>query len=283
MTEKPFAPRDEPTQRDILLLFVAPTIMLIAVFIYPNSTQILEYKARNPTILTILGSNLAHRGLGHIAGNILGLWLIGGAGFMFACLCQRKQLYYYSFVSYLIVLPFFADPFIRNMLKEAPELLATLESVGFSQTVGALTGFLALAIGLFIHENLDRHVSGLLISAGLFFSGFAIIFVNFGIVSYTLAITILSGILAISYVLWRANKTLEQPLYLAESVYFVVGALFIFYVTLFILFPKNIGGGFYGHMAGYTWGYLLPTSGIFVSKTYHRISNKVGDISSTLS
>lgn len=283
MTEKPFAPRDEPTQWDLLLLFVAPTLMLVAIFVYPNSTQILEYKARNPNTLTIVGSNLAHRGLGHIAGNLLGLWFIGGVGFVFACACQRKLLYYYSFASYLTVLPFFADPFIRSMLEDAPKILATFESVGFSQTVGALVGFLALATGLFVHENLDKHVSGLLISAGLFLSGFTIVFVNFGTESLALVVSILSGILAIGYVLWRANKTLEQPLYLAESVRFVVAALFLFYATLIMLFPNNVGGGFYGHMAGYMWGYLLPAFGVFVSRTYHQISKKVSAISSTLS
>lgn len=280
MTERPFEPRDEPTGWDLLLLFVFPTVILVAVFVYPNSTQILEYKARNPTTLTILGSNLAHRGLRHIAGNLLGLWLIGGVGFVFACLCQRKRLYYYSFASYLSILPFFADPFIRSLLEDAPEILATFESVGFSQTVGALVGFLALATGLFVHENLDRHISGLLISAGLFFSGFTIVFVNFGTDSLALTVSIASGLTAIGYVLWRVNRTIEQPLHQDEGVRFVVAALFIFYATLLLLFPNDVGGGFYGHLAGYMWGYLLPASGVFVSNTYNQISEKVGAISS---
>lgn len=283
MTEAPFEPSDEPRRLDSLLLFVLPTVLLIAIFVYPNSTQILEYKARNPTTLTILGSNLAHRGVRHIAGNLAGLWLIGSVGFMFACACQRKRLYYYSFASYLGVLPFFADEFIRDMIQNTPEIMATFESVGFSQTVGALVGFLALVSGLFVQNNLDEHVSGLLISLGLFISGFSIVFINFGTDTSALVVSIASGFAAIGYVLWRANKTIESPLYSDEAVQFVVIALLIFYATLFLLFPSNVGGGFYGHLAGYVWGYLLPAFGVFVSNTYSQVSEKVDVITSSRS
>lgn len=281
MTDKPFTPRDDPSRWDVLLLFVVPTILLVSIFLYPRSTQILEYKARNPTTLTIIGSNLAHRGTLHIAGNLLGLWVIGGVSFILACACQRKRLYYYSFASYLTILPFFADPFIRSMLQNSPEILATLESVGFSQTVGALVGFLTLAIGLFVSENVDKSIPALPISAGLFLSGFTIIYVNFGSISLVPAVLILSGLLTVGYVVWRASKTVKKPLSTAKCTQFFACSLFVFYAALLFLFPKGVGGGFFGHMAGYLWGYLLPITGIFIRRTYNLISEKAVSVSST--
>lgn len=265
MTDNSFAPSDNPTYWDLLILFVAPTILLVTIFVYPDSTKILEYEASNPTPATILGSNLAHRGIRHIGGNIVGLWLIGGVSFAFACTCQHKRLYYFSFASYFVVLPFFADGFIRGMLEETPKLLNSFASVGFSLTVGALVGFLALITGLFVESNLNRHVSGLLISVGLFLSGFTVPFVNFGADKVALSLSILSGVIAISYILWRAIKTLEEPL-LADRLHFVVAGIFIFFASTLMLFPENVGGGFYGHMAGYIGGYLFPASAIFANR-----------------
>jgi hypothetical protein len=265
MTDDSFEPSDKPTIWDLLILFVAPTILLVTIFAYPDSTKILEYEASNPTPATILGSNLAHRGIRHIIANIVGLWLIGGVSFVFACTCQDKRLYYFSFASYFVVLPFFADEFIRGMLEDTPELLNSFASVGFSLTIGALVGFLALISGLFVESNLDRQVSGLLISIGLFLSGFTAPFLNFGADNLALRLSILSGVIAISYILWRAIKALEDPIS-ADSLHFVMAGLFIFYAAILMLFPKNVGGGFYGHMAGYIGGYLFPASPIFATR-----------------
>jgi len=275
VTEPPFAPQDNPSRWDVVTLFVTPTVLLGAIFLYPGSEQLLEYKARNPTTLTVIGSNLAHRSLQHIVSNLIGLWLIGGVGFVFACASQRKRLYYYAFVSYLTILPFLANPFIRSLLADSPEILATLESVGFSQTVGALVGFLALIIGLFIHDNLDRYISGLTVSTGVFLSGFTVVFVNFGGDAIALTASAGAGIVVISYLLWRSRRILDEPVHQAESVRFIIAALFVFYGLLLLLFPKDVGGGFFGHMAGYLWGYLLPASGVFASQLYKTISEKI--------
>lgn len=277
MTEPPFAPRDEPNRLDVLALFVAPTAFLTVIFLYPGSEQLLEYKARNPTTLTVIGSNLAHRSFQHIINNLIGLWLIGGIGFIFACVSQRKRLYYYAFASYLTILPFFADSFIRSALADNPEILASLESVGFSQTVGALVGFLALIIGLFIHDNLDRYISELTVSTGIFLSGFTVIFVNFGGDKVAFTASVSAGVVVIGYVWWRSHKVLDVPVYQAESVRLVVAALFVFYASLLLLFPKGVGGGFFGHMAGYLWGYLLPASGIFANRLYRTVSEERED------
>jgi hypothetical protein len=280
MTEEAFAPREEPTRWDLALLFVAPSLLLIAVFLYPDSTRMLEYEARNPTLLTILGSNLAHRGIGHLVGNLLGLWLVGGLAFLLASACRCKRLYYVSFLTYLLVLPFFADALVREMLAQTPAVLATFAIVGFSQTVGALVGLLALAIGLFVHDNVDRRLSGLVISLGLFISGFAIVIVNFGTSSLALVVSLLSGTVAIGFVLGRADKALDRPLHLAASVQFIVAGLVTFYAALLMLFPTNVGGGFYGHLAGYVWGYLLPAFGLLISRTYNHLSERANVASS---
>lgn len=278
MTDNSFAPSDKPTIWDLLILFVGPTILLVTIFAYPDSTNILEYEASNPTPATILGSNLAHRGIRHISANIFGLWLIGGVSFVFACTCQHKRLYYFSFASYFSVLPFFADGFIRGMLEETPKLLNSFASVGFSLTIGALVGFLALISGLFVESNLDRQVSGLLISIGLFLSGFTVPFLNFGADNLALGLSILSGVIAISYILWRAIKTLEEPIS-ADNLHFEVAGLFIFYAAVLMLFPQNIGGGFYGHMAGYIGGYLFPACPILAQRLIQMLNRDWASIS----
>lgn len=274
VTKPPFAPREEPTWKDVLTLFILPTTFLICIYLYPNSTQILEYKARNPTILTIVGSNFAHRSIPHLGGNLFGLWFIGGLSFVFTCTIERKRLYYYSFASYLIVLPFFANPFVRGMLEDTPRLLNTFESVGFSQTVAALVGFLALAIGLFLRDNLDSQISGLLVSAGFFLSGFTIVFVNFGGDLLAITVTIGSGLVAIGYVTWHAYKKIEKPIYSSDSVQMTVIGLLVFYLSLFLLFPKDVSGGFFGHMAGFFFGYVLPASGVLGIHISSKLSEK---------
>lgn len=272
MQDPPFAPRDEPNGVDLLLLFILPTTLLITIFLYPESEQILEYKARDPTALTIIGSNLAHRGPLHIVGNLLGLWLIGGMGFIFACASQRKRLYYYAFATYITILPFFADSLKRGMLEDIPQGLATYETAGFSLTVGALVGFLAIAMGLFLRENVDDQIWGLSASFGLFISGFSIIVVTVGGDTHAFALSIATGIFVIGYVLWRGNQAEDGPIYHIEGIQFFGAALFIFYASLLLLFPPDVGGSFFGHIAGYVWGFLLPAFGLFTVHLYCFIS-----------
>ena len=66
------------------------------------------------------------------------------------------------------------------MFSDSPEMLAAYESVGFSLTVAAVTGFLAIAIGTY-HADVAGQVDPKLTALGLFALGFALATHNLGI------------------------------------------------------------------------------------------------------
>lgn len=264
-----------PTAVDLVTLFVIPTVVLSGIyFLWPASERVLEYKARNPTLVGILGSNLAHRSAGHLTRNLVGLWLFGGSGYLLARSAGKRNFYRLSFVSYLTVLPLLANPFIRRMLADTPEKLARLESVGFSQTVGALAGFLTIAIALYYYRATEGNVSPALLAIGLFFGGFGAIFRNLG---GSLDVTILTvgiGILTLLYIGGKAPLSFERP-FRSVSFWSTLGGVLLFYLAIGGLFSPKAGGGIYGHMAGYWWGFILPGLYMLLAGMYRRFPDEL--------
>lgn len=277
-SEPPFTPRDEPTRLDAIVLFAVPALLLVGIYLYPNSEQILEYKARNPTTVTIIGSNLAHRNFGHIAGNLVGFLLIGPLAFIFCSASRWKRLYYYVFGSYLVVLPFYSSSFAISLLGEY-NLVSKFESVGFSLTIAALVAFLPIALDLFYRDNISDTPPALLSSAGLYLSGYTVVFLTLGATSpFIVLVTAVMGIVTITALLWFAHRTLQEPLHHSEGIRFLMAALFIFYAGLIYLFPPNVGSSFVGHMAGFTGGYVLPITGLstyYVANYLHSKGNQL--------
>ncbi|MDS0296656.1 hypothetical protein [Halogeometricum luteum] len=252
-------------RRDFFLLFLVPTVVLTIIYLHPQSEQILEYKARNPTILSILGSNLAHRTNGHIIGNLMGYWLLGGTAYLLLREADSTRIYRYAFVAYLLVLPFFASETILFMFADRPEIVAKYESVGFSLTVGAITGLLAVAIAKYYVEIIDDGFPWIP-SLGLFVLGFSLAFYNLNAVSNTTLFFTVIGLAILLYMAYRLRNSFET--YANQRIVRLVGAIAVFVFGLLSLFPASAPTGIYAHMAGYVWGYFLPLGGIFVTTVY---------------
>lgn len=260
-----------PTTVDLVTLFVIPTVVLSSIyFLWPASERVLEYKARNPTLIGILGSNLAHRSAGHLTRNLIGLWLFGGFGYLLARSAGKRDFYRLSFVSYLTVLPFLASPFIRRMLADTPAKLAKLESVGFSQTVGAITGFLAIAIALYYYRVTEGDARPDLLAIGLFFGGFGAFFQKLGGNLDVTVLTVGIGILTLIYIGVKGQLSFEQS-FRSVSFWATVGGVLLFYLAIGGLFNPQAGGGIYGHLAGYWWGFILSGLYLLLTETYRRI------------
>jgi hypothetical protein len=257
--------------RDFLLLFLIPSAVLIVIFLLPRSEQILEYEARNPTIVGILGSNLAHRSVSHISGNIVGYWILGGTGLLLMKQSDSAHVYRYAFVAYLLILPFFASWTILRIFSGQPSIIARFESVGFSQTVGAVTGFLPIAVACY-HSELTESNYALQTSLGLFTLGFSVAFYNLDQVSTSVKLLMGIGFVSLLYMGYQLVKSLETLVH--PKVVYLLGAVVLFISGLQSLFPQSTPPGIYGHMAGYVWGYLLPVSGITGVKIYTRVRNR---------
>lgn len=265
----------QPIAVDVVALFVIPTVVLSSIyFLWPASERVLEYKARNPTLIGILGSNLAHRSAGHLTRNLVGLWLFGGSGYLLARSAGKRNFYRLSFVAYLTVLPFLASPFIRRMLADTPGNLARLESVGFSQTVGALAGFLAIAIALYYHRATEGNVSPALLAIGLFFGGFGAIFRNLGGSLDVTLLTVGIGVLTLLYIGGKAPLSFERP-FRSVPLWGTLGGVLLFFLAISGLFNPEAGGGIYGHMAGYWWGFILPGLYMLLAGIYRRLPDSL--------
>lgn len=264
-----------PTAVDLVTLFVIPTVLLSGIyFLWPASERVLEYKARNPTLVGILGSNLAHRSAGHLTRNLVGLWLFGGSGYLLVRSAGKRNFYRLSIVSYLLVLPFLASPFIRRMLADTPEILAQLESVGFSQTVGALAGFLAIAIALYYYRATEGNVNPTLLAIGLFFGGFGAIFRNLGGSLDVTLLTVGIGVLTLLYIGGKAPLSFERP-FRSVPFWSTLGGVLLFFLAISGLFSPEAGGGIYGHMAGYWWGFILPGLYMLLAGIYRRLPDSL--------
>jgi hypothetical protein len=260
--------------RDVLLFFVLPSLVLVAIYLYPGSEQALEYEARSPTVVGIIGSNLAHRSVSHIRSNVIGYWILGGASLLLMRESDSAAIYRYAFIVYILILPFFASWTILEIFSDSPDIISRFESVGFSQTVGAVTGFLAIAIAYYYSE-LTGDARRLQTSLGLFVLGFAVAFYSLGEVSNTvilLGIIGVAGLLYMTYQLVQLLETLADP-----RIPLLGGSLILYVYGLLLLFPPSAPGGIYGHMAGYVWGYLLPVVGIGVKTGYDELRNQTSE------
>ena len=263
---------DTRLQRDVLLFFLIPSVVLTVIYLIPQSEQVLEYEARNPTVIGILGSNLAHRSVSHIAGNLVGYWLLGGTAFLLMRQSDSVHIYRYAFIAYLLILPFFASWTILHIFSDRPDIISRFESVGFSQTVGAVTGFLAIAIA-FYHSKLTGSDYALQISLGLFTLGFSVAFYNLGQMSNSVVILAGVGILSLLYMGYGLGESLET--FGDPRVVYLGSAVVLFVIGLQLLFPPSAPAGIYGHMAGYVWGFLLPMAGLTVTEICRGLRNRV--------
>lgn len=261
---------DAQLRRDVVLFFLIPAVVLITIYLFPQSEQVLEYEARNPTVVGIIGSNLAHRSVSHISSNIVGYWLLGGTAFLLMKRSNTAHIYRYAFISYLLILPFFASWTILHIFSDRPDIISRFESVGFSQTVGAVTGFLAIAIAYY-HSKLTDGNYELQTSLGLFTFGFSVAFFNLETVDNSVIVLAGIGVLSLLYMGYQLVKSLET---LADSRVGYLGmAVALFVIGLQSLFPPSAPAGIYGHMAGYVWGYLLPMAGIASTKIFRGVRN----------
>ena len=263
---------DAQFRRDVLLLFLIPAVVLIIIYLFPQSEQVLEYEARSPTVVGIIGSNLAHRSVSHISSNIVGYWLFGGTAFLLMKRSNTAHIYRYAFISYLLILPFFASWTILHIFSDRPDIISQFESVGFSQTVGAVTGFLAIAIAYYHSKLVDGNFE-LQTSLGLFTFGFSVAFFNLGTVDNSVIVLAGIGVLSLLYMGYRLVESLET---LADSRVGYLGiAVVLFVIGLQSLFPPSAPAGIYGHMAGYVWGYLLPMVGLASTKILREVRNRM--------
>ncbi|WP_157573538.1 hypothetical protein [Haloplanus natans] len=263
---------DPDIRRDVLLFFVTPSIALVLIFLFPQSEQILEYKARSPTVLGIVGSNLAHRSVSHISNNIVGYWILGGAGYLLMRQSKSAHIYRYTFIAYLLVLPFFASWTILEIFADRPEVISRFESVGFSQTVGAVTGFLAIAIAYY-HAEIVNGNKQLPISLGLFSLGFFVAFYNLGVLNNSIRLLAGVGIITLLYMAYRLKESVDALG--SPPIVFLLGSAILYLYGLQLLFPPSAPAGIYGHMAGYVWGYLLPIAGIVGVEGYREARNRL--------
>lgn len=252
--------------RDILLFFVLPSVVLITIYLFPGTEQTLEYEARNPTVVGIIGSNLAHRSVSHIQSNIIGYWIFGGISLFLMRESDSAEIYRGAFIVYILILPFFASWTILEIFSNRPDIISNFESVGFSQTVGAVIGFLAIAIAYYYSELTGDNYR-LQTSLGLFLLGFAVAFYSLGEVNVTVILLGGIGSMGLLYMTYRlVQSSLTDP-----RLPLLVGSFTLYVYGLLALFPPSAPGGIYGHMAGYVWGYLLPSVGISGSRVYDEL------------
>ncbi|WP_440989147.1 hypothetical protein [Haloarchaeobius baliensis] len=265
--------QDSEVQRDILLYFVLPSIALMAIYALPRSEQLLEFEARNPTLVGILGSNLAHRSLSHISNNIAGYWLLGGGAYILTERTKSAHIYRYAFIAYLVILPFVASWTVIRIFSNHPEILAEYESVGFSQTVGAVTGFLPIAIASYysklIRGNVIWTADVMWSTIGLFGLGISVAFYNLGQLNNSILVVAGMAVFVLIYVGHRLTQQLD---FLADRrVFYFIFSVLLFLIGIQSLFPSSAPAGIYAHMAGYVWGFLLPLAGITGAEIFRRI------------
>lgn len=256
-------------RRDILSLFVAPLVLLIGIFLIPESAKALEFKARNPTLVGILGSNLAHRSVSHIGGNLIGFWGLGCLSLALMRRTDTAHIYRRSFVVYLLILPFVASWSIIRMFSDNPEMLATYESVGFSLTVAAVAGFLAIAIATYYADQTGQQDSKVT-ALGVFSLGFAVAVYNLGTLGDVGLLLGAFGVLTLLYMGYRmvvSFGTVTDP-----RISSVAAAILFFASAILFLFPESAPGGIFGHMAGYVWGFFLPITGLWVASIYRQMN-----------
>lgn len=250
------AARTPSFQRDILILFVAPTVLLTAVFV-TTAPAVFEYRAANPDLWGVYTSILAHRSSGHLAGNLLGFIVIGGVEYLLLTAAGRRTHYLTVFALSLFVVPVLSHFFLQFVLIHQP-VFQTYEAVGFSATVAALTAYLPLALTTYCAEVSSfrwPYLTALLIYAGSIARATTQLF---GADLGTLVIAAL-GLVGLAVI---GNHVYRGPTLSAEarSEYglTVVVTLTIFYLLLYTLFPGGNVGTMVGHLAGYLPGFFGP-------------------------
>jgi len=235
-----------------------PTLVMALVFMYsqPNPRTPFEYAPADPSLLTLYGSHFAHSSLYHLSANMGMLWLVGGTAFLLLCACGRKRLYYYTFGSFLVLLPIVAAPVLHaSVLHFRPEQYGTVAGVGSSGILSALVAFLGLATVVYLRDRVVPSLPVLPLGTLLGVSGFVTPAVVRGWAGAIGGAAILALVGSVGYSVWRVYEARTRSTVTGRRLLaaLIGGGIFHGY-AYWMLAHKDPGMGFDMHLAGYIVG-----------------------------
>lgn len=241
--------------RDVLMLFIIPGVLLTAIFMTTEPGQF-EYKVADPTLWGIYSSNLAHRSWSHLLSNLLGLILICGVEYLVLTAAGYRSHVIGLFLGSLLIFPLYGHLFLQFVLINQP-IFRTYEAVGYSEPIAAMTGFLPLAITIYLSRAREFRWP-LLWALFLYAGGVAWAIGN--LFGFDIP-TVLVGGLGLIGVIWiikhvfHATEVRQERAEYAGTVLFL---LVLYGFGLHGLFSGQAVGSMVGHLAGFLPGFFLP-------------------------
>ncbi|WP_136689531.1 hypothetical protein [Halorhabdus amylolytica] len=273
--------REPATIFDLVLLGAVPATLLGTMALPQATRTALAFEYTDPSIGTAFVSSFVHATETHAAVNLVGYTLVVALAYVLSVLSGRRRRFRVTFVSLVL-----ASPILLSYLNLT--IVRRSAAIGFSGVLMALYGYLPLALGAFLQEQLDlgdsRRTGPL-----LFFVGLSLITVlTLGAVltnpvtvpvrgvtvpvTSVLAGTLLSLFLALTLVVTlyvlsvtdgerNARSVASAALSRSGRAELTVVALVTFLAVPFVTFPLDpvVNGGvlnLYSHLVGYGLGFI---------------------------
>jgi hypothetical protein len=249
---------------DHLLFFVFIPIVLISIFLLPNTVKdIFILLPSSPTAISVFFSNYTHSDFSHLINNLIGYIIII---FLLFHLETNKRIFYINSFLIFIALPIISSLLIMYLIPNIPPVQ------GFSAIVSGFVGYL-----IYSTYNFVKNVYKIPFNYSLIFLLLMINFLIFSILNsmtYLILITIATSIFLI--LKNRKNfkelfkkiitnyKSLSNKRYLERVYEICIFVLTIFFISsLVTLIPSNIREGntivnIFSHYVGYIFGLFTP-------------------------
>ncbi|QZP39201.1 hypothetical protein [Halobaculum magnesiiphilum] len=245
---------------DFALILAVPSI-ITAAYLLPASIQqslVLEYG--NPSLFNIWSASYVHRGFDHFSNNLVAYILYIVPTYLLFISADRRKLFWYSFVSFLICLP----PVIA-LLNIA--VIGQGSGAGFSGIGAAFMGLLLVASITFVRYRVLNDAGGT--------TGTSVFLMALGFTAWIYTnLLITMGILVVSALLLfyeihsigfdQVRGSVSELNSNREHVMLVIVAFALFLSSPTLLFPKQIvqdgnAVNIFSHYIGLVFGFFVPT------------------------
>lgn len=245
---------------DFALILAVPIIITVA-YLLPAPIQqslILEYG--NPSLLNIWSASYVHRGFNHFSNNLVAYILYIVPTYLLFIIADRRKLFWYSFVSFLICLP----PVIA-LLNIA--VIGQGSGAGFSGIGAAFIGLLLVALITFVRDRLLNEAGGTT-GTSVFLMALGFTAWNYTNLLVTIGILVVSALLLLyeiySIGLDEVRKAVSELNSNRNHVMLVLVGFALFLSSPTLLFPKQIvqdgnAVNIFSHYIGLVFGFFVPT------------------------
>ncbi|WP_225336180.1 hypothetical protein [Halomicrobium urmianum] len=256
--------RENARVSDLALIFSVP-IFLSLIFLLPESIQnslILDYG--NYSIVNLWSSAFVHRGFNHFSNNLAAYCVLIGPIYLLFVLADERQLFRYTFLAFLFILPFVIA--LSNIAA-----LGSGTGAGFSGIGSAFFGLLPVSLFLFIHNKVSEEIEPahgvvlFLIAAAIIAGTYSGVTAAAGILLFAVLITVYDTYqVGLDEVKEAAAGLTSMEGYF--ELVMIAGLLFL--LSPVLLFPQDIAQGdgtvnILSHYLGLLWGFFGPIIYLF--------------------